>query len=350
MAVEIAEDWEIPLEEATEMTNVYARTLETIRDGTGFVDGYNTKGGIRKERTEAFRLWVNTVFFRKDLPVVLYARNGAGKTYFLSWLLLNASIMRPDGDFISNIPWYWDTNPAVEQLRMPNFHNVSRMTEMLRLSSESVLNNRSPYIIIDEMDNAVSSQGFRSREYESWKKFTYIKRHLRMRGPVLAYHSLNDIPLYMRKRQVVGDLLKVYIHGPDRYVFSAQTRPYRLKITGLPIPYSRMGFSDFAIDVDMQKLRLRIGNTSQVKETARRILDNLQECSFDAYRRAEEEEDRNGMYRDICDLKAEGLTYRDIQERMKISSVTVRKALEWCEKHGKQKKSSRDGGGDEGNE
>ena len=360
LSKDIEDDWEVPPAVAMKMAADYAALLGSITSDKGFLTGSNTDRQRTKEREEAIKFWLDSVFFRRDLPVVLRAKNGRGKTYFLTWLLLRSKMMRPDGDFLTNIPWFWETDPRVRSLAMPNFYNINKMSEMLRRASETVLEGRVPYVIIDEMDNAVSSQDFSGagkQAFASWKQFTYIKRHLKMKGPVLAYHSVNDIPNYMRSRQVVADILKVYVHGGERYVFSRATRPYRLKVNGEFVVYSKNGFYDFEIDVDMRKLRVSIGKTGTPIETAKKILANLDSCTFDAYKKRKEEFGKEERYRDICDLKAEGLTYKQLQDRLKISPNEVRDALVWCKTHGKVNDSNnsnadseRDDDGSEGND
>ena len=346
LSKDIEDDWEVPPAVAMKMAADYATLLGSITSDKGFVTGSNTDRQRTREREEAIKFWLDSVFFRRDLPVVLRAKNGRGKTYFLTWLLLRSKMMRPDGDFLTNIPWFWETDPRVRPLAMPNFYNINKMSEMLRRASQTVLEGRVPYVIIDEMDNAVSSQDFSGagkQAFASWKQFTYIKRHLKMKGPVLAYHSVNDIPNYMRSRQVVADILKVYVHGGERYVFSRATRPYRLKVNGDFIVYSKNGFNDFEIDLDMRKLRVKIGKTGTPRETARKVIDNIDSCSYDAYATRAKEEEKHEEYRDICDLHSEGLTYREIQDKLKVAAATVRKALEWCEK---QNESERGDDGD----
>ena len=348
---DVEEDWEVPREAAMKLAAEYAEILKGVKDGSISVAGLRGSSSTVQERPEAIKLWLDTVFFRRDLPVVIRAKNGRGKTYFLSWLLLRAKIMRPDGDFLTNIPWFWETDERVRPLAMPNFYNINRMSEMLRRSSETVLEGRVPYVIIDEMDNAVSSQDFaggRGGPFASWKQFTYIKRHLKMKGPILAYHSVNDIPNYMRSRQVVADILKVYVHAGERYIFSEATRPYRLKITGTSLLYSKNGFNDFEIDVDMRKLRVSIGKTGTPAETAKRILSNLDSCTFDAYEKRKEEFENEELYREICDLREEGLKVEEIRKRLGIRKQRVTDALEWCRnRRNLEGTEGNDDGGDE---
>jgi hypothetical protein len=348
---DVEEDWEVPRGEAMKLASEYYEILKGVKDGSISVSGLRGSGSSVQERPEAIKLWLDTVFFRRDLPVVIRAKNGRGKTYFLSWLLLRAKVMRPDGDFLTNIPWFWETDPTVKPLAMPNFYNINKMSEMLRRSSETVLEGRIPYVIIDEMDNAVSSQDFaggRGGPFASWKQFTYIKRHLKMKGPILAYHSVNDIPNYMRSRQVVADILKVYVHAGERYIFSEATRPYRLKITGGFLLYSKNGFNDFEIDVDMRKLRVSIGKTGTPAETARKIISNLDSCTYDAYEKRKEEFENEELYREICDLREEGLKVEEIRKRLGIRKQRVTDALEWCRNRRNQKGTEEnDDGGDE---
>ncbi len=356
LIADIEEDWEVSHEAATQMAEDYVRILDSVRNGTAFVTGFSTASNTTINRQEAVKFWLDSVFFRRDLPVVIRAKNGRGKTYLLSWLLLRARIMRPDGDFLTNIPWFWETDERVKPLAMPNFYNINSMSEMLRRSAESVLSDRIPYVIIDEMDNAVSSQDYRRGKespYASWKQFTYIKRHLRMKGPILTYHSVNDIPNYMRSRQVVADILKVYVHGGERYIFSEATRPYSLKINGEALLYSKTGFNDFEINVDMRKLRIMIGKTGNPKETAKMILKHLDDCSFDAYERRKIDEEKEEKYRAVCELRSKDpkITYRKIAEKLGIKSLSdVKEAVDWCKEQKDNKKNNKEYVEDEENE
>ena len=354
---DLMEDWGVSHAVATQMASDYVAILDAVRNGVSFVSGVSTTGNTTIDRQEAVKYWLDTVFFRRDLPVVIRAKNGRGKSYLLSWLLLRAKIMRPDGDFLTNIPWFWETDPRVKPLAMPSFYNIDNMSEMLKKSSESVLAGRIPYVVTDEMDNAVSAQDFSlgstGGPFKSWKQFTYIKRHLKMNGPLLAYHSVNDIPNYMRSRQVVADILKIYVHGGERHIFSEATRPYSLKISGEFLLYSKNGFNDFEINVDMRKLRIKIGKTGNPRETAKKILENLDDCSFDAYEQRKNNEEKAERYRDICDLKAEEpkITYREIADRLRLTTTSgIKKALDWCEEHKEKRKNTQEDDGDEEDE
>ncbi len=353
---DVAEDWEVSKTVATQWTNKYIVTLNDIKRGNYFVYGYSTLGDLTAERQEAVKFWIDTIFFRRDLPVVVRARNGRGKTYFLSWLLLRTTIMRPDADILTNIPFYWLTDIRAKPLKVPNFYKINKMSQMLRLSAQSVLNDRIPYVIIDEMDNAVSSQDYKGGKespYASWKEFTYIKRHLLIKGPILAYHSVNDIPNYMRSRQIVADIFKIFVHGPDRYIFSDATKPYSLKIAGDILLYSKHGFNDFAIDVMMRKLRVSIGETNTPKETAKKILENLDANTFDVYGENKTNEEKAEKYRAICALHEEEpqLTYRQIADRLGLKTISgIKEALDWCKEQKNNKENGQDYGEGEENE
>lgn len=312
---ELAEDWEISSGRAEKIVSDYVSMLEKVKIGRMKVQGFDIADDGGREINDASpKLWLDSLLFNHALPTVVRAPNGAGKTYLLSWALMRAAVLHPDWDFYTNVPWFWAANERLREFMMPNFHEVAKMSDILIGSANSVLNDRIPCVGIDEMEEAVDSHSWQDREHkkgaESWRKFTYVKRHLKIRGPLLVYHSWEDIPNYMRKRRVVTDHFRIVIHEGQRYIFSRRTRPYCLVITGQVIPYSKYGWNDFSIDVDMEKLRLAIGKTSQVKVAAQRVLDNINGCIFgrkegeeSKEQEKEEEPDEYETYRcDICGM------------------------------------------------
>jgi hypothetical protein len=300
---EIAEDWEeITIDTAREWAKQYIYLVNAVKAGRIGVRGVVMYGDDDREYSPAVgKLWINTLLYNQALPTVIRAQNGTGKSYLNSWAILRAKLLHPEGDFFNNVPWYWNTNHKLDSIAFPDMYKINKMSEMLIGGAKSVLADRVPFINLDEFDNAVDSQNWRDDGPQSWKSFTYIKRHLKFRGPLLSYHSWEDIPNYMRLRRVVADHYKVIIHGKNRYIFSRLSRPQSLVVTGPIIPYSKHGSNDFSIDVDAKKLRILMGETGQAKEAARRVLKYIGQCMIDTD--GEEPKSRPIFKCDICGLE-----------------------------------------------
>ena len=351
----IDEDRGIGIEASRKSAQMYIARLQKIKNGqTDGIAGMEYATGTIRTDVTLSHYWLDTVFLYNGLSTVVRARPGTGKTHLGAWVILRASIAHPNWDFLTNIPWYWIDDPSLGDCIFPNLYTVHSMSEMLRKSAESVLSGRIPAIIVDEMDSAVTSQAWREKKSNAWKVHTYLAAHLGARGPLLLYHFWNDIPNYLRIGGNVNRHLGIEIYNRERHVFARSTFPHDLVIDGDFIPYSRHGLGGFRIDVDMQELSTSIHETRK-DAIARAVLANLDRCTereakLGVSSSEDKEKEKGGEYRDICDLRAEGLTYRHIQDRLKVSAATVKKALEWCEKQESMKKSKRDDGRDEENE
>ena len=279
LAERIDEDRGIGIEPARKIAHMYVTRLEKIKKGqTVGVVGTAYANGATRPDASLGHYWLDTVFLYNGLSTVVRARPSTGKSHLGSWVILRATVIHPNWDFITNIPWYWTDDPELSDCILPHTYTVQSMSEMLKQSADSVLAGRIPAIIIDEMDSAVTSQAWKDKSSNAWKVYTYLAAHLGARGPLLLYHFWNDIPNYLRIGGNVNRHLMIEIYNRERHVFARGTFPHDLIVDGDFIPYSRHGLGGFRIDVDMQELSTSIHETRK-DAIAKAVLANLGRCT-----------------------------------------------------------------------
>ncbi len=300
-------------QKAMEWVSSYANVLDMIRDGNATVNGYDISDGYRIKEDGQARYWIDSVFLYKGLSTVVYSRARSGKTHLNSWALLRERILHPEREILHNVPLFWDDDPRLSQLALPGVTRVRKMSEMLRLGSETVLNGGVPASILDEMDHVLLSQNWREDENVSWKMFTFIEGHLEFCGPLLTYHDRGDIPMFFRRGKLANQILSLHLHGGRRYILSPSTRPRSLLISGLVVPFSTHGGVGFKIDISVGKLHSRLHGTRK-KDIAEQVLANIDSCMIRSRSReeedTEEEEEREPLplHHDPCP-RLEGLAY-----------------------------------------
>lgn len=276
LAGKIADDLDVSQDVADVMTQRYITALENINRR---YEGYSPT--IDAAQLHNLQTWVDRVFFFKGLPTVVYAKMGFGKSYFSSWLLLKAIWLHPDKwDFYTNLPFFWVDDKALENRYKPrSLFRPSKMSDLLISSADSILHGRMPAVLLDEMDSALLSQRWQSRQNMSWMQFTFVERHLKTRGPVLVYHNASDIPHYLRKRTLTNTIVKLAIRGGQRVVVSERNPNHELVVPAdAPIiPYSTHGLMGFEIDVDMTRLGSKL-HGSDIRTIATQIQDNIGDC------------------------------------------------------------------------
>lgn len=298
LADRLSEDRGFPKEHAITMASRYIHILNSIGNAreTFFV-GADVSHSSEEAIPYLYRYWIDTNFLFTGRPTVVWAPTGVGKTHLASYVATRAIDLHPDWDILSNVPWYWVDDDSLADIRPNNLITISTMSEMLKFACESVIAGRKAAVIIDEMDNAIVSQNWRSPENKSWKSFSFIERHLEIRGPLIIYHAWNDIPFYMRRAGNVNDFLPPELHGSLRHVFSSRSRPHSLVVDEDIIPYSSHGEIGFTIDIDMEKLRKKL-RTSRRIEYAEQVLRWLPQCMIDPDEDDDDtdstEEDRRG--------------------------------------------------------
>ena len=327
LANRIIEDRGISREAAYTMASDYCAIRDAVEEDMMEVSAYSPSQ-LRLAYPGQEKFWLDVMLFFKGLPTIIKSRNGQGKTHLLSWAFLRAAIMHSNWDILNNIPWYWEGEDSLASIAMPNFIQIHSMSTMLRQCAMSVLADRVPLVGIDEMDHAITSQSWKSEENQSWQHWTYIERHLEVRGPILIYHSWNDIPYYMRKGGVVNQHLWVSVHKGQRYVFNTNTRPYFLHVSGSFIPYSSHGAVGFKIDVDMGRMHSTLNSTKR-KGIAEQVLANLESCIVDAAEEDNwEEEVRDSeewARKEIMRLLDMGLTLKEIMKEELVSQTELYK-------------------------
>jgi hypothetical protein len=285
----IGEDREdmINQREALQWAFLYMNYLQSLKNGSITLEYRKVIEGEDRGPDNSFNSFVKTSLLRTGMVSVLYGKAGTGKSHFLSWLITRALVSFPNWDIYTNLPFFWVDHPSLKDLSLPNVYRIDSMSEMLYNSALSVLNHRQPVIVIDEMDQVLTSRRWNSKENLSWETFLNIERHLKIRGPLLVYHITKAIPEPMRERRITEFIYKLAIHSGERYLYDCEGKK-KFEISGFVIPYSTLGTFSFKIDVDMGKL-LRSIQTTEITESAKFIRDHIEEFKFDL----EEDEDLN---------------------------------------------------------
>jgi hypothetical protein len=286
----------------TDWTDTLASTVFEDR-----VDQGVTRDGAER-RARRYRAWLNELpkqhdrrtcpeetlirnypgdlCFHTGRATVFVARQGAGKTNTLSYLIENAIEHRPEWDIYTNVPFPWN-GPLTGNVPVPpHLHAVASMSQLLRGVANTILADRIPAVAIDEMDQATTSHEWASERSESWTKFLYVERHFRVRGPLLAYHVYEHVPLPLRR---IGDLrgsyFRVVILGGERLLARVEDTSAWWGIRESLLPYLTLGLRGFDLDVDMTALERHLEGGH--RDVARQTLAYLDEFE----QRREEEAD-----------------------------------------------------------
>lgn len=229
--------------------------------------------------------------FHTGRATVFVARQGAGKTNTLSYLIENAIEHRPEWDIYTNVPFPWSGSLTGNVPVPPHLHAVASMSQLLRGVASTILADRIPAVAIDEMDQATTSHEWASERSESWTKFLYVERHFRVRGPLLAYHVYEHVPLPLRR---IGDLrgsyFRVVILGGERLLARVEDTSAWWGIRESILPYLTLGLRGFDLDVDMTDLERHLegGHRDVARQTLAYLDEFEQRQEEEADRRAEE--------------------------------------------------------------
>lgn len=228
------------------------------------------------EDEELIRRWPGDLGFHTGQATVFVARQGAGKTNALSYLVQKAIEHRPEWDVYTNVPFPWDGPLHAVVPAPPRLHTVRSMSGLLRGVAETIRADRIPAVAIDEMDQATTSHEWASERSESWTKFLYVERHFRVRGPLLAYHVYEHVPLPLRR---IGDLrgsyFRVVVRGGERRLARVEDTSAWWVVRESVLPYQTLGLRGFALDVDMGDLENRLDGDR--REVARQVTAYLDE-------------------------------------------------------------------------
>ena len=225
------------------------------------------------------RHWPGDLCFHTGQATVFVARQGAGKTNTISYLIEKAIEHRPEWDVYTNVPFPWDGPLEGTVPAPPNLHAVRSMTELLRGVANSILADRIPAVAIDEMDQASTSHEWASERSESWTKFLFVERHFRVRGPLLAYHVFEHVPLPLRR---VGDLrgsyFRVVVLGGERLLARVEDTSAWWGVRESVLPYQTLGLRGFSLDLDMADVENHLdGDRREVAQQTIAYLDELEQ-------------------------------------------------------------------------
>ena len=156
--------------------------------------------------------------------------------------------------------------------RGAGYRPVSKLSEVLRGAAESVQAGRKPTVIIDEMDQAVTSHSWATEEAQSWQQLVNIERHLRIRGPLLVYHAYRHIPVVLREGTMLKSMLQVIVKDGRRWVIRREEEGF-LHVPPTVLPYLAYGLRGFDIDVDVRRARAAPHGSGE--RVARQILAYL---------------------------------------------------------------------------
>ena len=312
--------------------------IKAIKEGRASVE--------TKVNQPSSKYWTNNTFFTMR-PTIIFGPQGQGKSFLCSWVIFRALIENPEWDFYTNVPFFWFDYPdELPDAFLPAVHLVRNMKEMLEGIISSRRNGRYPAIILDEMDAEIDSYSWQSDESRSWRIFTQFQRHFYVKGPILVYHYAKHIPSYLRNGGMARVVLLTY-HDGKRYVLAPFTRPYKLVVRGFAPPYASHGSYPFEVNIDMRYLYRKLEGVNP-----QRILDRMEDSLEESiitdekvekkFREIEEAKGQEQLFNQIRELAKGGKVYREIQDRLGVSSKTVRKALEESGKQGKQTESIED--------
>jgi hypothetical protein len=230
------------------------------------------------------RHWRGDLGFHTGQATVFVAKQGAGKTNTISYLIENAIEHRPEWDIYTNVPFPWDGSRRVAIPRPPRLHAIASMSQLLRGVANTIIADRIPAVAIDEMDQATTSHEWASERSESWTKFLFVERHFRVRGPLLAYHVFEHVPLPLRRTgDLRGSYYRVVVLGGERLLACVEDSSAWWGVRESLLPYLTLGLRGFDLDIDMGDLETHLDGEG--KEVAMQMLAYLDEL---AERRVEE--------------------------------------------------------------
>lgn len=223
------------------------------------------------------RRWPADLCFHTGQATVFVARQGAGKTNTLAYLIQKAIEHRPEWDLFTNIPFPWEGRLAGTVPAPPRLYPIASLSQLLRGIANTILGGRIPAVVVDEMDQASTSHEWASDRSESWTKFLYVERHFRVRGPLLAYHVYEHVPLPLRR---VGDLrgsyFRVVVLGGEHLLARVEETSAWWGVRESVLPYLTLGLRGFDLDVDMAYLERHLnGDREEVGGQTLAYLDEL---------------------------------------------------------------------------
>lgn len=209
------------------------------------------------------RRYIEGAWLWEGRPSVVFAGQGRGKSNFAAWVIEKVLETRPTWDVYTNLPFPWDPDGGGPATSEPwgRVRPVGSLSEVLRGAVASVRAGRKPAVVIDEMDQAVTSHDWMSEDARSWQRLLNIERHLRLRGPLLVYHAYRHIPVVLREGTMLRSMLQVIIKDGHRWVIRREEEGF-LQIPPTVLPYLAYGLRGFDVDVDVQELERHLSGSS----------------------------------------------------------------------------------------
>ncbi|MGI0151711.1 MAG: C2H2-type zinc finger protein, partial [Thermoplasmata archaeon] len=215
---------------------------------------------------------------------------GKGKSNFAAWAIEKVLETRPTWDVYTTLPFPWDPSGGGPPEGEPwgRIHPVSSLSEVLRGAAESAQAGRVPAVVIDEMDQAVTSHDWMSEEARSWQRLVNIERHLRIRGPLLVYHAYRHIPVVLREGTMLKSMMQVIVKDGAHWVIRREEEGF-LYVPATVLPYLAYGLRGFDIDVDVQDMERHLnGSAEAVRQQLLAYLDQQEARRAEQAERAAE--------------------------------------------------------------
>lgn len=210
------------------------------------------------------RRYIEGAWLWEGRPSVVFAGQGRGKSNFAAWVIEKVLETRPEWDVYTNLPFTWDPDGGGPPESEPwgRIHPVRSLSEVLRGAVQSVRIGRKPALVIDEMDQAVTSHDWMSGDGRSWQRLLNIERHLRLRGPLLVYHAYRHVPVVLREGTMLKSMLQVIIKDGHRWIVRREEEGF-LQIPPTVLPYLAYGLRGFDVDLDVQDLERHLSGSSE---------------------------------------------------------------------------------------
>lgn len=242
--------------------------------------------GINDTEREIMEYWISELL-PYGLSTSVFAKAGMGKSNFSTFIIQAILILRPKWDIVTTIPlifsYMMEGEEKFPDYKIDRIHFVSSMSELLMVSTDIILHDRIPAVIIDEFDSALTTDQMRAKGGTNLKEYMFLERHYDVQGPVFIYHVRKDIPVPLRSKTISHDVFMItnYVNRHTRHTVRALSNPEKwqsgwrnggryLPIPLASIPYHNQGTSPFTVlDVDMQWLNSHVKGTK--KDAAKQI-------------------------------------------------------------------------------
>jgi hypothetical protein len=244
---------------------------------------------------EFIRRWRGEFGLHTGQASVLVAKQGAGKSNTMAYLIERAIQHRPEWDIYSNLPFPWDTDRRGVVPSPPRLYPVRSLSSLVRqMCTRTIPAGRIPAVFVDETDQSATSHSWAQTADESWMRFLYVERHFRVRGPMLVYHFYEHVPLPLRQQGALrGSYFRVVVRGGRRRLACVEDTSRWFGVGETRLPYYNLGLSGFDLDVDMKPLTATLnGSLQEMATQAVAYLDSWEQSERDDERVALEESRR----------------------------------------------------------